>query len=262
MASRMAATAGVFLSPSRCPPRPGFAPCAYLNSTMRARWIVSSRTPKSPVATCVIMLSLYGINRSGYPPSPVQLNVFHAFAARTLPSCALMFVEPNDMPPPYQGTSIVILGRESFFPFVKKQLGGDVLAAKVWPGFFGKHEPQPVEPAAGIPDFALKIRGRLAAGFGHEPVARKKVRGPAVIAKGLENRAFVERKRLGRTIFHAEVVAFFALKTHAPVVKRTDHLPVAGMGRTCTPDGQSSTHFPHEMHVDARWMLNFPISLR
>jgi len=53
-APRIAATAGVFLSPSRCPPRPGFAPWAYLNSTIGAMRIVSSRTPKSPVATCVI----------------------------------------------------------------------------------------------------------------------------------------------------------------------------------------------------------------
>ena len=56
-ASRMRATGGVFLSPSRWPPRPGLAPCAYLNSTMRTRWMVSSRTPNRPVATWVITWS-------------------------------------------------------------------------------------------------------------------------------------------------------------------------------------------------------------
>src|SRR3990170_3309260 len=53
------------------------------------------------------------MNRSGYPPSPVQVNELNALATRALPNKARRFVEPNDMPPPYQGTSIVIFGRES-----------------------------------------------------------------------------------------------------------------------------------------------------
>lgn len=48
--------------------------------------------------------------RSGYPPSPVQLNVLKAFATRALLNRALKLVDPNDMPPPYQGTSISTLG--------------------------------------------------------------------------------------------------------------------------------------------------------
>ena len=55
--SRILATSGVTLSPRRCPPRPGLAPWAYLNSTIGAYRIVSSRTPKRPVATWVIILS-------------------------------------------------------------------------------------------------------------------------------------------------------------------------------------------------------------
>jgi len=56
----MLATAAVALSPSRWPPRPGLAPCAYLSSTIGAHPIVSSRTPNMPVATCVMTWSRYG----------------------------------------------------------------------------------------------------------------------------------------------------------------------------------------------------------
>ncbi len=118
-------------------------------------------------------------------------------------------------------------GPRIVFPFVKKQLGVDVFATEVGGDLFGEHETQPVEPAAGIADLAFEIRRRLVAGFGHEPVACEKVGRPAIIAEGFENGTFVERKRLLRTIFHAEAAAFFALRADAPVVERTDHLPVA-----------------------------------
>jgi len=39
------------------PSRPGLAPWAYLNSTILTLFIVSSRTPKSPVATWVMTWS-------------------------------------------------------------------------------------------------------------------------------------------------------------------------------------------------------------
>src|ERR1017187_3208048 len=75
--------------------------------------MVPSRTPNRPVATCVIMWSSYGRMRSMYPPSPVQLNVLNATAARALDNWVTLLTDPNDMPPPYQGTSILILGRSS-----------------------------------------------------------------------------------------------------------------------------------------------------
>ena len=99
-ASLILATSGVFFSYNKWPPRPGFAPWAYLNSTIRARLMVSSRTPNSPVAIWVITWSLYGMSMSGYPPSPVQVKVFHSRAAMALASIVLLLTEPNDMPPP------------------------------------------------------------------------------------------------------------------------------------------------------------------
>src|SRR3989442_7182672 len=106
--SRIFATTGVFLSTRSCPPRPGFAPWAYLISTRRARWTVSSRTPNIPVATCVITWSRYGTRSSGYPPSPVEVNVFHAFAAIARASMIWWDTEPKDMPPPYHAIAISI----------------------------------------------------------------------------------------------------------------------------------------------------------
>src|SRR5574341_650736 len=99
-ASRIEATTSVVLPPRRWPPNPGFAPCAYLNSTNRARWMVSSRTPKSPVATCVMIQSAYGASSSGYPPSPVLVNVPMVFAAMARASIVWRLTEPNDIPPP------------------------------------------------------------------------------------------------------------------------------------------------------------------
>ena len=99
-ASLMRATSGVFLSCSRWPPRPGFAPWAYLNSRIGERWMVSSRTPNRPVAICVITWSLYGMSASGYPPSPVETNVRHIFAAFILESIVETLTEPKDIPPP------------------------------------------------------------------------------------------------------------------------------------------------------------------
>src|SRR2546426_2422572 len=119
--SRIFATTGVFLSPSRCPPRPGFAPCAYLISTRRARWTVSSRTPNIPVATCVITWSLYGTSSSGYPPSPVDVNVFHSVAAIARASMIWRETDPNDIPPPYHGIGISI-----FAPVPRRFSGRDV----------------------------------------------------------------------------------------------------------------------------------------
>ena len=37
---------------------------------------------------------------SGYPPSPVQVKVFHCVAAMAFASIVLLLTEPNDMPPP------------------------------------------------------------------------------------------------------------------------------------------------------------------
>jgi len=42
-----AGDSGSVLIASRCPPA-RLGACAYLNSTMRTRWMVSSRTPKAP----------------------------------------------------------------------------------------------------------------------------------------------------------------------------------------------------------------------
>ena len=109
----MRATATVFLSPRRWPPRPGLAPWAYLNSTMGTRWMVSSRTPNRPVATWVMTWSSYGRMRSMYPPSPVQVNVLNATHALALESWVTLLTDPKDMPPPYQGTSILISGLPS-----------------------------------------------------------------------------------------------------------------------------------------------------
>ncbi len=39
--------------------------------------------------------------------------MFQATAARALESCVTLLTEPKDMPPPYQGTSILICGRPS-----------------------------------------------------------------------------------------------------------------------------------------------------
>src|SRR2546427_8629518 len=119
--SRIFATTGVFLSPSRCPPSPGLAPWAYLISTRRARWTVSSRTPNIPVATCVITWSLYGTSSSGYPPSPVDVNVFHAVAAIARASMIWRETDPKDIPPPYQGIGISILA-----PVPRRFSGSDV----------------------------------------------------------------------------------------------------------------------------------------
>ncbi|MGD0384337.1 MAG: hypothetical protein ABSA77_12505 [Thermoguttaceae bacterium] len=41
------------------------------------------------------------------------MNPPNAFAARALPSRTRMLVEPNDIPPPYQGTSMAIFCLES-----------------------------------------------------------------------------------------------------------------------------------------------------
>ena len=61
-----------------------------------------------PVATCVITWSAYGTSSSGYPPSPVLVNVFQAFAAIARASITWRETEPKDMPPPYRGIGISI----------------------------------------------------------------------------------------------------------------------------------------------------------
>jgi hypothetical protein len=47
----------------------------------------------------------------------VQVKVFHATATLALESCVVLLTEPNDMPPPYQGTSILIFGLPSLRRF-------------------------------------------------------------------------------------------------------------------------------------------------
>ena len=69
-----------------------------------------------------------------------------------------MLVEPNDMPPPYQGTSIFSFGRESLrrlsstsveMSSRRRPAGGDA----------GKAESHPVEAAAAAADLALADAG-------------------------------------------------------------------------------------------------------
>ena len=114
------------------------------------------------------------------------------------------------------------------FPFVKKQFRGDVFAPQPGRDFFREHETKPVKPAARIADLAFQMRRRFVACFGHEPVACQKIRGPAIIAQRLENRAFVKRKGLTRAVCDAEAACLFAIRPDASVIERTDHLPVAG----------------------------------
>ena len=66
-----------------------------------------------PVATCVITLSLYSNNGGGYPPSPVEVNVPSRLAAMARASMKFKLIEPKDIPAPYTGIGIEILGPDA-----------------------------------------------------------------------------------------------------------------------------------------------------
>ena len=70
-----------------------------------------------------------------------------------------MLVEPNDMPPPYQGTSMVIFGRESLrrlssssveMSSRRRAAGGDA----------GKRNRRRSKPPPEAPTLALQVRAR------------------------------------------------------------------------------------------------------
>ena len=69
----------------------------------------------------MITWSLYGTSSSGYPPSPVDVNVFHAVAAIARASMIWRETDPKDIPPPYQGIGISILA-----PVPRRFSGRDV----------------------------------------------------------------------------------------------------------------------------------------
>ena len=149
-----------------------------------------------------------------------------------------MLVEPNDMPPPYQGTSIVIFGPR-VVAAVEQQPGGDVLAAQTGGRGVREAEPQPVEAAAGGADLALQVLAGRPARLGHLPGAHEQVGRPAVIAHRLEDRILGQRERALRAGGDAVVVRLLAVRPDAAIVERPDDVPIALRAASARRAGRS-----------------------
>ena len=94
------ATHGYTFVPGRCPPSPGFAPCAILIWISFALTRYLDVTPNRPEATCLIaeqrfMPSFPTVSRSKLsPPSPLFDLPCRRFIAIASVSCASWEIEP------------------------------------------------------------------------------------------------------------------------------------------------------------------------
>ena len=86
--------------PGRCPPSPGFAPCAILIWISFALTRYALVTPNLPDATCLIAEHFSESNLSGSsPPSPELDFPPSLFIAIAIHSCASFEIEPYDIAP-------------------------------------------------------------------------------------------------------------------------------------------------------------------
>ena len=115
--------------------------------------------------------------------------MFQATAPRALDSCVTLLTEPNDMPPPYQGTSIRICGRPSPRRFSSMLVSISSFGTFTG-GLSGNLNRSLSKPPPELPHWYSKpySSGGHVAGLRHLPGGQNHVRRPAIVAQDLHHR--------------------------------------------------------------------------